>query len=121
MGKLLSDFDEEALEALRRWSWPGNVRELENAVEHAVAVSSGRDALVKLTNLPGSVTGIATSSEEAIQFPAEGIDFESRVCQVEKQYLKAALRAAEGVRSRAADLLNMSYRSFRHYARKHGI
>ncbi len=47
------------MEAVRRWSWPGNVRELENAVEHAVAVSDGRDGLVKLAHLPGSVTGIA--------------------------------------------------------------
>ena len=57
MGKPLSDFDPEALAALRRWSWPGNVRELENAVEHAVAVSDGRDGVVKLANFPGSVTG----------------------------------------------------------------
>ena len=121
MGKPLSDFDAEALGALRRWSWPGNVRELENAVEHAVAVSDGRDGLVKLANFPGSVTGIAASGQEEIQIPAEGIDFESRVSQMEKQYLQAALHAAGGVRSQAADLLKMSYRSFRHYAKKYGI
>ena len=121
MGKPLSDFDAEALGALRRWNWPGNVRELENAVEHAVAVSDGRDGLVKLANLPESVTGIAASGYEAIQFPAEGIDFESRVSQMEKEYLQAALHASGGVRSQAADLLKMSYRSFRHYAKKYGI
>jgi two-component system response regulator PilR (NtrC family) len=121
MGKPLSDFDPEAMSAIHRWSWPGNVRELENAVEHAVAVSDGRDGLVKLAHLPGSVTGIAPSGSEAIQIPAEGVDFETRVSQVEKQYLQAALHAAGGVRSQAADLLKMSYRSFRHYAKKYGI
>jgi len=35
--------------------------------------------------------------------------------------LQAALEAARGVRSQAADLLKMSYRSFRHYAKKYGI
>src|SRR5208283_2842253 len=115
MGKPLSDFAPEALEALRRWSWPGNVRELENAVEHAVAVSDGRDSLIKLANFPQSVTGIAASGPQEIQIPPEGIDFESHVAQMEKHYLQAALQSAGGVRSQAADLLKMSYRSFRHY------
>jgi two-component system response regulator PilR (NtrC family) len=121
MGKPLSDFDAEALGALRRCNWPGNVRELENAVEHAVAVSDGRDGLVKLANFPESVTGIASSGQDAIQIPPEGIDLESHVAQLEKRYLQAALHSAGGVRSQAADLLKMSYRSFRHYAKKYGI
>jgi DNA-binding NtrC family response regulator len=121
MSKPLSDFDVEALEALHRWSWPGNVRELENAVEHAVAVSNGRDGLVKLSNFPGSITGITAGSTEEVPIPAEGVDFEAQVSQVEKQYLQSALQAAGGVRRHAAELLKMSYRSFRHYAKKYGI
>ena len=121
MGKSLSDFDSEALDALRRWSWPGNVRELENAVEHAVAVSDGRDGVIKLANFPGSVSGFTSSGQQEIQIPPEGVDFETQVSQIEKQYLQTALQAAGGVRSHAADLLKMSYRSFRHYAKKYGI
>jgi two-component system response regulator PilR (NtrC family) len=121
MAKPLSDFDSEATEALKRCSWPGNVRELENAVEHAVAVSEERDRLVHLTHLPESVTGIALRGEKVFQIPTEGLDFENQISQVEKQYLLAALQAAGGVRLHAADLLHMSYRSFRHYAKKHGI
>ncbi|MGD1104161.1 MAG: sigma-54 dependent transcriptional regulator [Terriglobia bacterium] len=121
MGKALTDFDPEALNAVLHWTWPGNVRELENAVEHAVAVSDGRDGVVKLAHLPGSVTGITSSSPQEIQIPPEGLDFERHVAEVEKQYLQAALQAAGGVRSQAADLLKMSYRSFRHYAKKYEI
>jgi two-component system response regulator PilR (NtrC family) len=121
MGKALSDFEPEALATVCRWTWPGNVRELENAVEHAVAVSDGRDGVVKLANFPGSITGITSTSQEAIKIPPEGVDFETQVSQLEKQYLQAALEAAGGVRSQAADLLKMSYRSFRHYAKKYGI
>jgi two-component system response regulator PilR (NtrC family) len=58
---------------------------------------------------------------EAIQIPPEGIDFESQVSQVEKQYLQAALQSAGGVRRQAADLLRMSYRTFSRYAKKHGV
>jgi two-component system response regulator PilR (NtrC family) len=97
------------------------VRELENAVEHAVAVGDGREGIVKLAHLPESVTGIAPSSQQEVQIPTEGVDFEGRVSLVEKQYLQAALQAAGGVRRRAAELLKMSYRSFRHYAKKYEI
>ena len=121
MGKPISDFDADALNSIRRWSWPGNVRELENAVEHAVAVSDGREGIVKLAHLPESVTGIAPSGQQEVQIPTEGVDFEGRVSLVEKQYLQAALQAAGGVRRRAAELLKMSYRSFRHYAKKYEI
>lgn len=121
MGKPVNDFDKEALGLLRRYTWPGNVRELENAVEHAVAVSSDREGLVRAAQLPETVSGMSPTGERMIQIPREGVDFEARVSQVERQYLLAALHAAGGIRSHAADLLRMSYRSFRHYAKKHGI
>ena len=121
MGKPLSDFEPEALAVVKQWSWPGNVRELENAVEHAVAVSDGRDGVVKLANFPGSITGISANSMDAVRIPPEGVDFEAQVSKLEKEYLEAALEASGGVRSQAADLLKMSYRSFRHYAKKYGI
>jgi two-component system response regulator PilR (NtrC family) len=121
MGKPLRDFDAEALSALTHHAWPGNVRELENAIERAVAVSGDRDGLIRLENLPDSVTGISALGERAVHIPREGADFENLIAQVEKQYLMEALREAGGVRTRAAELLRMSYRSFRHYAKKYGV
>ncbi len=41
--------------------------------------------------------------------------------QTERRYLMAALERAGGVQRRAAELLKMSYHSFRHYAKKHRI
>jgi transcriptional regulator with PAS, ATPase and Fis domain len=121
MGKPLRDFDPPALSAVTHYAWPGNVRELENAIERAVAVSGDRDGLVRVDHLPESVTGVSPGVEGAVHIPKEGVDFESRIAQVEKQYLVEALRAAGGVRTRAAELLRMSYRSFRHYAKKYGL
>jgi two-component system response regulator PilR (NtrC family) len=121
MGKTLLDFDREALAALQRYSWPGNVRELENAIEHAVAVSGEREGRVRVEHLPAAVTGAAQFEEKVVQIPKEGLDFPDRIAQIEKQYLQAALHAAGGVRQHAAGLLHMSYRSFRHYAKKYGI
>jgi two-component system response regulator PilR (NtrC family) len=121
MGKGVLDFNREILDVFERYPWPGNIRELENAVEYAVAVCGERDGRVCLEHLPQSVTGITLSGETTVQISQEGLDFETRLSQIEKQYLLAALRAAEGVRTRAAELLHMSYRSFRHYAKKHNI
>jgi two-component system response regulator PilR (NtrC family) len=121
MGKGGLDFDRDILNVLERYPWPGNIRELENAVEYAVAVCGERDDRVCLEHLPQSVTGITLSGETTVQIPQEGLDFEARLSQIEKQYLLSALRAAEGVRTHAAELLHMSYRSFRHYAKKYNI
>src|SRR5437667_1761881 len=119
MGKPLHDFDREAMSALTRYSWPGNVRELENAIERVVAVNNGQDSLVRLEHLPDAVRGFSLVQEKNIRIPEAGIDFESQVATIEKQYLQEALRVAGGVRTRAAELLHVSYRSFRHYAKKY--
>ena len=121
MGKPLRDIDPEALSAMSRYSWPGNVRELENAIERAVAISDGGDSSVRLGHLPEPVGGFVLPEGKSVQIPKEGIDFESLMAEVEKKYLEAALRAAGGVRRRAAELLRMPYRSFRHYAKKYGV
>ena len=121
MGKGVLDFDRDAQEILEHYPWPGNVRELENAVEYSVAMCGERDGRVSLEHLPQSVTGITLSGEALVEIPQEGLDFETRMAQIERQYLLAALRSAEGVRTHAAELLRMSYRSFRHYAKKYNI
>ncbi len=74
-----------------------------------------------LAQIPESVTGIAATGTEAIHIPPEGINFESQISQMEKQYLQAALQSAGGERRKAAALLKMSYQSFCHYAKKYGI
>ena len=121
MGKPAKDFDPVALSALMRYAWPGNVRELENAIEHAVAISGEHDDLVQLEHLPAAIRGISSEGEMLMEMPKGGLDFESKLAEVEKRYLAEALNLAGGVRHRAADLLHMSYRSFRHYAKKHGV
>jgi two-component system response regulator PilR (NtrC family) len=49
------------------------------------------------------------------------VDFEKEVAETERKYLQAALERTNGVRTQAADLLKISYRSFRHYAKKHNL
>jgi two-component system, NtrC family, response regulator PilR len=44
-----------------------------------------------------------------------------KLAEVERRYLQAALERAGGVRTRAAEMLKITYRSFRHFAKKHNI
>jgi two-component system response regulator PilR (NtrC family) len=114
----------EAMTRLESYDWPGNVRELENTMERAVALETGREISLKV--LPDRIAGYSGSSigvpaGQAAGFPVDGLDFEKEIAAAERRYLQAALEKAGGVRTRASELLKISYRSFRHYAKKHNL
>jgi two-component system, NtrC family, response regulator PilR len=121
MKKGVNAFDDAAFAKLMGYSWPGNVRELENAIERATALASSDDRLIRPEHLPAVMNNSLPMEPALSSFPKEGIDFEARIADIERRYLVEALRAADGVRTRAADLLKISYRSFRHYAKKYEI
>src|SRR6266568_4028486 len=124
MEKPVEGVSPEAMTRLESYDWPGNVRELENTMERAVALD--RKSEISLKVLPDRIAGYSgTSAGElgarAADFPAEGVDFEQEIAEAERRYLRAALEKAGGVRTRASELLKISYRSFRHYAKKHNL
>ena len=51
----------------------------------------------------------------------DGLDLEVYVRIIQKGFLEEALRRSNGVQVKAAQLLRMSYRSFRHYLQKYSI
>ena len=104
-GKLVNDFTVDALEALMNYAWPGNVRELRTAIEHAVVLS--RSERVSLRDLPVSVRGGATVGETKL---LQGKDL--TVKDAEKQLIMRALRETGGNRTRAAQKIGMSRRTF---------
>jgi two-component system, NtrC family, response regulator PilR len=125
MNKKIDGISPEAMRRLESYDWPGNVRELENTIERAVALESGTE--ISLAVLPDRVAGTASGlsaalgQQENVQISAEGIDFERVIADTEKRYLQVALEKSGGVRTQAAELLKISYRSFRHYAKKHAL
>jgi DNA-binding NtrC family response regulator len=123
MNKPIRGISPEAMRRLEAYEWPGNVRELENTLERAVALESGSE--VSLGVLPGRIGGYETPAtgpgNGSFQLPADGLDFEKQMAEMERRYLQTALEAGGGVRTRAAELLKISYRSFRHYAKKHNV
>jgi two-component system response regulator PilR (NtrC family) len=126
MKKDIEGINPEALRRLEAYDWPGNVRELENTLERAVALETGRTISVsvlsdKISHYYQENLPVHSSANEPLSIPAEGVDLEKLVNDTERSYLLAALESSGGVRARAAELLRMSYRSFRHYAKKYGV
>src|SRR5215472_7042320 len=122
MEKPIGGISPEAMSKLEAYDWPGNVRELENTMERAVALETGKEISARV--LPDRILGYAQDSSSAsrgIEIPDEGVDFEKVVAATERRYLQAALEKAGGVRTRASEYLQITYRSFRHYAKKHSL
>src|SRR5213080_3553152 len=122
MEKPVEGVSPEAMSKLEAYDWPGNVRELENTMERAVALETGKEISVRV--LPDRILGYAGTplgAAEGIELPEDGVDFEKVVAATERMYLQAALEKAGGVRTRASEFLKITYRSFRHYAKKHSL
>jgi two-component system, NtrC family, response regulator PilR len=124
MEKPVESISPEAMRRLESYDWPGNVRELENTMERAVALETSGEITLRV--LPDRIAGysgnqVLAASNGASAFPAEGVDFEKEIAETERRYLQGALEKSHGVRTQAADLLKISYRSFRHYAKKHNL
>jgi len=118
MGKRIDRISDEALKKLEIYDWPGNVRELENALERAFILETSSE--LSAQRLPESMS-TGSRMRPMTNFPDEGFDLEIYVEGLQKGFLEEALRRTNGVQVKAAELLRMSYRSFRHYMQKYNI
>jgi two-component system, NtrC family, response regulator PilR len=105
-----------ALELLQEYHWPGNVRQLENTIERALTLGTGK----KLTSddLPPQVRNKSNRPPQAISLPKEGMELESYLDEIRRDLMRQALERSDGVQTQAAEILNISFRSFRYYAKK---
>jgi two-component system response regulator PilR (NtrC family) len=118
-----ASMSQEAMETLVRYRWPGNVRELENVIERAVAFETS-DQLTAMS-LPAEIREAhdrdQRSEPAAVALPPDGIDLDVAVAAIEKDLMLQALERSGWVQTRAADLLKISFRSFRHKVKKYKI
>ncbi len=127
MKKDVNGISGAALARLSSYGWPGNVRELENAIERAVALE--RTPSILSESLPESVRNATPSDAPAAAavaapsstLPEKGFDLEQHVQHLEREYIAEALRRSGGVKVKAAELLGMSFRSFRYYMKKYDL
>jgi two-component system, NtrC family, response regulator AtoC len=112
----LTGVSPQALEVLRSHRWPGNVRELEHAVERAVVLADG--PLVQEDDLPDEVR--AAPAPAALE-PGRDLSVKRAFRSLEEQFIRAALDRTGGNRTRAAELLDLSYRALLYKIKEYGI
>ncbi|MGB7129709.1 MAG: helix-turn-helix domain-containing protein, partial [Candidatus Sulfotelmatobacter sp.] len=121
--------NKNSLEALCGYEWPGNVRQLENTIERAVALEMTDELHVELpaekAKARAAAAGAGISGAPADVPPGavlpDGVGMEGYVAGIERSLLQSALDRSNGVQTRAADLLRISYRSFRHLMKKYEL
>ena len=114
-------FSAEALVVLRSYAFPGNVRQLQNIVERAATLAES-DVLGPET-LPPTLRGeqpTVPPGTDSVEL-GEAFSLEKHLDEAERRYLLAALKRASGVKTRAAELLGLTFRSFRYRLAKHGL
>ena len=112
------DITPEAMKVLLAYLYPGNVRELENIVERCLIIG---DRKITLESLPQQVLNCGSEAPAAVELAPEGMNLEEYLDSVEKTFLQQALARSGGVKKRAAELLGLTFRSFRYRLAKFGM
>jgi PAS domain S-box len=104
LGSKVTGISEQAKNALREYPWPGNIRELENAIERAANFVWEGD--IGIENLPGQIIQLEHEPQ------ASASSYRSSLIDFEKEMLMDILKKANGNRSAAARMMNLSRSAF---------
>jgi two-component system response regulator PilR (NtrC family) len=96
------------------------VRELENVLERAVALETGD--MIHPESLPREVrNGKFRRGEVDVVLPESGLDLERHLEELRRRFMIEAMERSGSVQTRAAEILGMTFRSFRYFAKKYGL
>jgi len=111
---------QSAMECLESYDWPGNVRQLENVIERAVVLETTEQ--IQPESLPAEVRrGGLSGGQVDVELPEGGIDLEQHLEMLRRRYMFEAMNRSASVQTRAAELLGMTFRSFRYFAKKYDL
>jgi len=113
-----------AMDALKNHHYTGNVRELINILQRAVTMSEG--SLIQPDDLMLEHVGHTSAPAEIGTLAVENVEsgdgsLDTVIEDIEKQMLEDALRKARYNKTKAAEILGISFRSFRYKLKKYGI
>ena len=126
MEKPIEGIAPDAMGLLEAYDWPGNVRELENTMERSVALETGNT--ISVTVLPEKIQHrVAPESSSACRVRRTAMSIFRKAASTWKNPFRIwkgptswrRSKPCDGVGTRAAELLKMTYRSFRHYSKKY--
>jgi two-component system response regulator PilR (NtrC family) len=117
MGKEITKFSSYAVDLLNKYDFPGNIRELENLLERSVALSSTNiilpDSLALSLHKRRWIEGFKDRRFDLGEV-SRGVSLDSILEEIERGYLKKALDCSNGCKNKAAELLDISFRSMRY-------
>jgi len=121
LGKDIRSISSYALDVLMKYNFPGNVRELENIIERSVALENSNIVLPDSLVLSEHKREGRKTELPSFHLTSAGLDLEKELSELEKELLQQALQMSNGVIKKAAELLNLSFRSMRWKIKKYGL
>jgi two-component system response regulator PilR (NtrC family) len=118
-GKEIKTISVYALELLMQYPFPGNIRELENIIERSVALETSNIILPE--NLIMTKDTGDKGYSPIYEMSDIGLDLNDELAKFEKRLIEQALEKAGGSKTRAAELLKISYDSLHYRSEKLGI
>jgi two-component system response regulator PilR (NtrC family) len=118
-GKEIRTISSYAMELLMNYDFPGNIRELENIIERGVAMESSNIILPE--NLTLSTNSTAGAYKFDIEITDKGINLNTELEKIEKVMIEKALQRTKGSKTKAAELLNVTFDSLRYRIEKLGV
>ncbi len=113
-------FSPAAMKLLLDYSWPGNVRELENMVERAMVLSEEKEIGAPLVQELLPAPGMSLDADLGA-LPPDELSVKKHTARLEATLIERALQVTEGNRTRAAELLDLSYRALLYKIRDYGL
>ena len=116
-------FSPEVVECFTKYRWPGNVRELENLIERLTILVSDntvkfQDLAEKFHDAMGDITVKdphgsqisyqADGPDKPVDIPDSGVNLNSLIDAMERQFILRALEKTHGVKNKAAELLGLN-------------
>lgn len=118
-GKEVRMISSYAMELLMQYPFPGNIRELENIIERGVAMESSNIILPE--NLVLSDQGEEHGKEPDLDIPDAGLDLNVQLEKFERKIIEKALQKTKGSKTKAAELLGVTFDSLRYRIEKLGV
>ncbi len=117
--KTVKGFVPRAMDMLIHYDWPGNVRELENTIERAVILLTGEHVSEK--QLPLSITSTYPEASALIATPLPVLDGHHSLEDIEKEAIRAALKASNGNKAKAARRLGVARKTLHNKLKSYGL
>jgi len=107
-----------SMELLMEYAFPGNIRELENIIERGVAMEASNIILPENLVISGSAAAVPNFD---IEITDKGIDLNAEIEKIERVIIEKALLKVKGSKTKAAELLHVTFDSLRYRIEKLGV